>query len=63
MGRTRATIADEVAREEFLLSHLPPQQVELLARQSPFEEWAAFGGFDRTPLADGADVQVWELVK
>lgn len=52
-----------VARDEFVLSHLPPQQVELLARASPFEEWTAWGGFDRAPLTDGADVQVWELVK
>ncbi|WP_115865628.1 class I SAM-dependent methyltransferase [Halorussus litoreus] len=52
-----------VARDEFVLSHLPPQQVELLARQSPFERWSAWGGFDREPLADGDSVQVWELVK
>ena len=81
VGRTRATIADEVAqtyrteqelrtpggelvaRDEFFLSHLPPQQVELLARQSPFDEWSVFGGFDGEPLADGADLQVWELHK
>lgn len=62
---------DDVAREEFVLSHLPPQQVELLARLSPFERWSASGGFDgeplgdgdREPLADGDGVQVWELLK
>lgn len=52
---------DVVAREEFVLSHLPPQQVELLARQSPFGTWSVSGGFDGTPLEDGDGVQVWEL--
>ncbi|SEW21756.1 class I SAM-dependent methyltransferase [Halobacterium jilantaiense] len=52
-----------VARDEFVLSHLPAQQVELLARQSPFTEWTVNGGFDGQPLGDGDDVQVWELVK
>jgi len=57
------TDGDVVARDEFLLSHLPPQQVELLARQSSFQRWSVRGGFDDDPLADGDDVQVWELVK
>jgi len=52
-----------VARDEFVLSPLPPQQVKLLARQSSFDQWSAWGGFDREPLADGDSVQVWELVK
>lgn len=52
-----------VAHEEFVLSHLPPQQVELLARRSPFEQWSVRGGFDGEPLTDGDGVQVWELVK
>lgn len=54
---------DVVARDEFVLSHLPPQQVELLARQSPFEQWSVRGGFDGEPLTDGDGVQVWELTK
>lgn len=52
-----------VAREEFVVSHLPPQQVELLARQSSFEQWSVSGGFDDEPLTDGDKIQVWELVK
>jgi SAM-dependent methyltransferase len=32
-----------VTRDEFVLSHLPPQQVKLLARQSPFEQWSVWG--------------------
>lgn len=52
-----------VARDEFVLSHLPPQQVELLARQSPFEKWSVQGGFDGGPLTDGDGIQVWELTK
>lgn len=54
---------DEIVREEFVVSHLPPQQGELLARQSPFDTWSVFGGFDREPLTDGDSVQVWELHK
>lgn len=52
-----------LVHEEFGLSHLPPQQVELLARQSPFDRWSVYGGFDGEPLTDGDAVQVWELVK
>lgn len=52
-----------VARDEFVLSHLPPQQIELLARQSSFEQWSVSGGFDDEPLTDGDSVQVWELTK
>lgn len=54
---------DVVAHDEFVLSHLPPQQVELLARQSLFEQWSVCGGFNGEPLTDGDSVQVWELVK
>lgn len=54
---------DVVAHDEFVLSHLPPQQIELLARQSPFERWSVCGGFNGEPLTDGDSVQVCELVK
>lgn len=54
---------ETVSREEFVLSHLPPQQVKLLARQSRFRGWSVSGGFDGESLTDGDDVQVWELVK
>jgi len=52
-----------VTREEFVVSHLPPQQVELLARQSSFEQWSVSCGFDDEPLTDGDSIQVWELMK
>lgn len=52
-----------VVHNEFVLSHLPPQQVELLTRQSPFERWSVWGGFNGEPLTNGDGVQVWELVK
>ena len=52
-----------VAHDEFVLSHLPPQQVELLARQSPFEQWSVRGGFEGEALTAGDGIQVWELVK
>lgn len=42
-----------VAHDEFILSHLPPQQIELLARQSPFERWSVWGGFNGEPLTNG----------
>ncbi|WP_231186182.1 class I SAM-dependent methyltransferase [Haladaptatus sp. DYF46] len=54
---------DVLTRDEFVLSHLPPQQVELLARHSPFDRWSVSGGFDGESLTDGDGVQVWELVK
>ena len=59
----RTPDGEVVARDEFVLSHLPPQQIELLARHSPFAEWSATSDFDSDPLEDGADVQVWELTK
>ncbi|MWG34575.1 class I SAM-dependent methyltransferase [Halomarina oriensis] len=59
----RDTDGDEVAREEFVLAHLPPQQVELLARHSPFEQWSVDGGFDGDGLDDGDGVQLWRLRK
>ncbi|MGB9986053.1 class I SAM-dependent methyltransferase [Salarchaeum japonicum] len=50
-----------VAEESFVLAHLPPQQIELLARESQFDEWTVAGGFDGEPLTDGDAVQVWTL--
>lgn len=52
-----------VASETYVNAHLPPQQVELLARASPFGDWTAAGGFEGQPLADDAEIQVWELEK
>lgn len=43
------------------ISPLPYQQVELLARDSPFESWSVAGGFDGSELEDGDTVQVWTL--
>lgn len=81
VGRTRATLADQVegtyrteheirtpddelvTRESFVVSHLPPQQVELLARHSSFSQWSVTGEFTDDPLESGDCVQVWELVK
>lgn len=51
------------ARTEFLSAHLPPQQVELLARTSPFERWRVRGGFDDRPLEEDDAVQRWSLWK
>lgn len=63
--RTEQEVRDEtgavVARATFVLSHLPAQQVELLARHSPFRSWSATGDFTDEPLVDGHSVQVWEL--
>lgn len=53
---------DVVHRAEFSVAHLPPQQVELLARQSRFTEWTVTGDFEG-PLEDGDAIQVWELHK
>ncbi|AGN00644.1 type 12 methyltransferase [Salinarchaeum sp. Harcht-Bsk1] len=43
------------------ISPLPYQQVELLARASPFDSWDVQGGFDGKALEDGDAVQVWTL--
>lgn len=59
----RDSDGNEVAREEFVMAHLPPQQVELLVRQSPFERWSVHGGFSESPLEDGDSVQCWSLWK
>jgi hypothetical protein len=53
----------EIARDTFTAAHLPPQQVELLARHSPFDRWTVHGGFDDRPLEDGDAVQRWHLHK
>jgi len=43
------------------ISHLPYQQMELLARDSPFESWTVAGDFGGKALEDGDTVQVWTL--
>lgn len=45
------------------LSMLPKQQVELLARDSPFAAWSVEAGFDGGELTDDETVQVWTLEK
>jgi len=46
---------------EHRLKMVPPRELELLVRRSPFEDWTATGDFTDEPLADGHSVQVWEL--
>lgn len=55
--------AEILASEVLEPTMLPTQQVELLARQSPFESWSVAGGFDGRELVDGEYVQVWTLEK
>jgi len=45
----------------YRLSMLPKQQVELLARDSPFDSWRVEGGFDGDELTDDETVQLWTL--
>ena len=45
------------------LSMLPKQQVELLARDSPFAAWSVEAGFDGGELTPEDTVQVWTLEK
>lgn len=65
--RTEYQIRDDngnvVAHEEFMLSHLPVEQIELLARLSPFDTWSVAGGFDTDRVTDGDQMQVWTLRK
>jgi len=42
---------------------LPRDEVELLARHSPFADWQVTGDFEGDPLADGHTTQVWTLEK
>lgn len=49
--------------EEFHLKMLPKREGELLARLSPFDDWAVTGDFTEDPIEDGDSVQVWSLRK
>ena len=49
--------------EDSRATMLPRDEVELLARASPFEEWHVTGRFSDEPLADGHTKQVWTLEK
>jgi SAM-dependent methyltransferase len=77
--RTRAQVVDQVRQvvdvEEAVegpaiettgghrMTLLPPDQVEGLARLSPFDDWQVTGDYTDEQLADGHRVQVWELEK
>ncbi|MFC3959701.1 class I SAM-dependent DNA methyltransferase [Halovivax cerinus] len=52
---------EPVFAETDRLSMLPKQQVEVLARKSPFTEWSVTGDFTDEPIEDGHSIQVWEL--
>jgi len=55
---------DEVVfRDKHRLAMLPKREVELLARLSPFDEWAVAGDYDGSPISDGDSKQVWTLRK
>ena len=45
------------------LKMLPPREIELLARLSPFDEWEATGEFEARDLRPDDDVQTWTLRK
>ncbi|WP_254864614.1 class I SAM-dependent DNA methyltransferase [Halovivax gelatinilyticus] len=51
-----------VFAEDDRLSMLPKRQIELLARASPFSDWAVTGDFSDEPIEDGHSIQVWKLV-
>lgn len=57
----RDTDGETVFSVEHRLSMLPKRTVELLARESPFDEWHATGNFGDDPLSHGDTVQVWTL--
>lgn len=42
---------------------LPTRELELLAQQSPFDDWHTTGDYTDEPLADGHSAQVWHLEK
>lgn len=45
------------------LTMLPRNEVELLVRQSPFEDWSVTGDFADEPIEHGDSAQVWRLRK
>lgn len=59
----RAVDDEDVYTSEMQPTMLPYQQVELLARQSPFDDWHVRGDFDDRPVEDGDAVQVWTMEK
>ena len=46
---------------EHRLTILPKHEVELLARLSPFDDWAVTGDVSGEPLADGHSAQAWTV--
>jgi SAM-dependent methyltransferase len=58
---TESPDGDVVHEDSHRLSMLPKQQVELLARDSPFAAWAVEAGFDGGELTDDETVQLWTL--
>jgi SAM-dependent methyltransferase len=54
---------EQVVGDEFRLKLLPKREIELLARLSPFDEWAVAGGFEKETIEDGDATQVWTLQK
>lgn len=63
--RFEGELRDSDGETVFSVSHdlamLPKRQVELLARQSPFEDWTVQGDFEDRPVEDGDHIQVWTL--
>lgn len=54
---------EDVVSSEMQPTMVPYQQVELLARQSPFDDWYVQGDFDERPIEAGDIVQVWTMEK
>lgn len=50
---------EPVATRETPLSLIPKRQFELLFETAGFDDWTVYGGFDRKPLRDVTDEQVW----
>lgn len=52
-----------VFTEQYRQKMLPPRELELLARLSPFAEWSVTANFGDEPLEHGDAYQVWTLEK
>lgn len=63
IARNHRTVLDadgEVAFEtEFDLAMVPKRQFELLFELAGYADWQVYGGFDRDPLTDASQEQVW----
>ena len=66
IARERRTVerdGETIREAEFRLKLVTKREFELLLETTGWSDWAVFGGFDREPLADVSQEQVWIVEK